>query len=570
MQAAMPPQRETDNLTNSTNAETPSQAVRENVTQALLRASKRDCNNSRDRFIPRSSLAHIINADLVGRLLRTIPGKCTEDANHRQHVAQLICPETGECSCRGRHCLGRRMIFATLLLCGREDLIQAFLPPATLQTCDNNLPLRFNSPEAPDYGLNPDERELFFHFQWQVYTPFVAGITSATGESEMCFPEEASLPWMETTRMGEQVLGEVSYVERIEIDPLSHSLDDETKVFALKTFEQKLTPGLSAQRFRREVTANIEVRKHDRIVPLLTAFTYRERFYLVFPLATEGSLEKLWRAYIPAGIVQDPAPARIADWYSDEWLIGECLGIAEALLATHGSVGCSPETADGLLHADIKPENILCFLKSDQDKESIVLKLADFGEATRATSNLPANAVAHVMTYRPPEHSPGNIITLNYDVWSLGCLFLDFVIWATFGQDGLETFAQDREDEPDEAAVTENPAQMIEDTFFKRVKQEPTPFLLTRLRLRTKRETKVGSGRATTTRSLCLTSHVDITSRLKDAVILRLALPEQNARCSDRLKQLIVFIRDRMLVVNPRRRADSREVRDYLQRLFEL
>lgn len=278
----------------------------------------------------------------------------------------------------------------------------------------------------------------------------------------------------------------------------------------MKTFDQRLAFGLSREKFEQEVEANSEAPKHDRIVRLLTAFSYGERFYILSPFAKEGSLEKLWKNYAPD-----------ASWYSDEWLVRECLGIAEALMATHGFSGGLTEETNGFLHSDIKPGNILCFSNVDLDKPCIVLKLADFGEAQRLKSNvdLKASRVAHVKTYRPPEHSSGNIITLNYDVWCLGCLFLDFVTWAILGQAGIDSFSRDRENEQYESAVTENPGQIIEDTFFKRTKQESMPFTLKRLQWGRSSEIKVGSGRATTTHSLWAASHVNITSRLKNAVV---------------------------------------------------
>ena len=298
-------------------------------------------------------------------------------------------------------------------------------------------------------------------------------------------------------------------------------MQDESNVFALKTLEQRLAPTLSEGRFRREVQANLDTREHERIVPLLTAFSYGERFYLVFPLASEGSLEKLWKAYIPSGIDSQYTSAKIAHWYSDEWLVGECLGIAEALLIIHGLDDEHPEEMNGLLHADIKAENILCFTKPGLSKHSIELKLGDFGEATRVNSNgyLRASKAAHVKTYRPPEHSPGNLIRLNYDVWCLGCLFLDFATWAILGQQGIDSFSQYREEELDEASITENPGQIIEDTFFKRVKQDPVSSVFRRLHWGRDSEMKVDSGRATTTYSLWAASHVGISSRLKDAVV---------------------------------------------------
>jgi serine/threonine protein kinase len=276
---------------------------------------------------------------------------------------------------------------------------------------------------------------------------------------------------------------------------------------------------LSEARVRREVEANLDTQNHDRIVRLLTAFSYRERFYLIFPLATEGSLEKLWKEFVPEGIAQQSTEVRVAQWYSDEWLIGECLGIAEALLAVHGLVNDRPEGREGLLHADIKPENILCFSKPDDRNTSIVLKLADFGEAKRVNADLKASKVAHGKTYRPPEHYSSNAITLNYDVWCLGCLFLDFITWAILGQDGIDDFIRERTDEPEDLAVTKNPGQIIEDTFFKRTKKEPVPFILKRLHWGRKCDMEVDSIRATTIYSLWTASHLCITSRLKDAVV---------------------------------------------------
>lgn len=291
-------------------------------------------------------------------------------------------------------------------------------------------------------------------------------------------------------------------------------------LFALKTFEQRLAPKLSKERFRREVEANLDTQKHDRIVRLLTAFCYRERFYLIFPLATKGSLERLWKEFIPQDVTQRSTHFRIAEWYSHDWLIGECLGIAEALLAVHGPVGHRSGGNEGLLHADIKAANILCFSEPDDHNPTIVLKLADFGEAKRFKSNLRADKIAHVKTYRPPEHSEGNVITLDYDVWCLGCLFLDFITWAILGQDGITDFIGKRTNEPEDPAVTENPGQIIEDTFFKRTKRESMPSILKRLHWGGNRKMEVDLGRATTTYSVWAASHVDITSRLKEAVVL--------------------------------------------------
>lgn len=286
----------------------------------------------------------------------------------------------------------------------------------------------------------------------------------------------------------------------------------DAQVFALKTFEQRLAPNLSRRRFQQEIEANLQAPKHDRIVRLLTAFTHRERSYILFPYANEISLEKLWRSYAPPGVVQDSSEAVVANWYTDGWLIRECLGIASALAAIHGLGDDRPNDMKALLHADIKPENILCF-RNPGSAAPVVLKLADFGEAKMIDPDVPlkASKVAHVMTYRPPEHSPQNTITLNYDVWCLGCLFLDFVTWAILGQDGIDYFSSVREDEQSGSG------QVIEDTFFKR---DPGSRFSTRLRLGVSKKLKLDHGWSSTKYSLWIDSHLKLTPHLKNGVIL--------------------------------------------------
>lgn len=271
-----------------------------------------------------------------------------------------------------------------------------------------------------------------------------------------------------------------------------------------------------------------------------------------------------------------------AHWYTDGWLVQECLGIASALAATHGFDDDRRDAAKVLLHADIKPENILCFRNSGSDIP-VRLKLADFGEAQvfEPSNPLSANRVAHVMTYRPPEHSPGRLLTLNYDVWCLGCLFLDFVTWAILGQDGVDSFSSVREDEQSHSG------QLIEDTFFKR---DPGSLFSRKLRLGFGKKFKVNNERSTTKYSLWVGSHSKLTPRLKNGVVsvsesscfpssiqrrpdLELISPQQlerlgqHHRCSEQLRQVLLLVSERMLVADPKGRANSCEVREYLKRV---
>lgn len=200
------------------------------ITQELLHASKKDCNDSRNRFIPRAELINLITVGRVAEILQSI-GTQEEDVDHLQVLAQNICPNPGRCSCGQVHCTGRRMICAILLLCGREYLIPAFCCEQDPPVCDNHLPL--NSDSFDDkfrHDLSEPEKEIFIHIQWQMYTPFITEFDDENNTFKE-FPDEVSLPWMSKERLGEPIVGERSHVDLIEIYLSSHNLVSSSIVY---------------------------------------------------------------------------------------------------------------------------------------------------------------------------------------------------------------------------------------------------------------------------------------------------------------------------------------------------
>ncbi|KAJ0115718.1 protein kinase [Diaporthe amygdali] len=79
-----------------------------------------------------------------------------------------------------------------------------------------------------------------------------------------------------------------------------------------------------------------------------------------------------------------------------------------------------------------------------------VLKISDFGETrfhqaeTRMRHQPSTTAVT--MAYSAPEfeQEPDGPVSRAYDVWSLGCVYLEFATWLLLGAQGVEDFAQDR------------------------------------------------------------------------------------------------------------------------------
>lgn len=139
------------------------------------------------------------------------------------------------------------------------------------------------------------------------------------------------------------------------------------------------------------------------------------------------------------------------------WIVEQCLGLAEALRKIHGhefpetnSHGSERSRMIGR-HGDIKPENILCFPSSDKncDDEHGVLALSDFGLArfhrtSTAFRQYKTHSLAVSPTYRAPECDLGGKISPSWDIWTLGCVYLEFLIWYLQGWSAIDDFSRQR------------------------------------------------------------------------------------------------------------------------------
>jgi serine/threonine protein kinase len=120
-------------------------------------------------------------------------------------------------------------------------------------------------------------------------------------------------------------------------------------------------------------------------------------------------------------------------------------------------------------HGDINPGNILWFNECDSRKDALggTLKIADFGQAefNSLKSRTAPRDVANTLTYRPPEcdrlvRNEQPLIRQRYDIWCMGCVFLEFMTWVLGGEQLQTEFAASRLT-PD---FFEN--QRLTDTFF--------------------------------------------------------------------------------------------------------
>ena len=203
--------------------------------------------------------------------------------------------------------------------------------------------------------------------------------------------------------------------------------------FALKEIRKVDNDDLA---WEAEVGALYRIRTlgQPHIVRTIAAFKKGPRgaedHYLVFEWAEGGNLRDVWVAH--------PKPGLSAELVKD--VIRQLRGLSDALCVLH---------ANNIRHGDLKPENILSFRsKGKGDTLLGTLKLADFGLARRhkAVTQLRdqgTTTMSGTRRYEPPEvmTEDGLARSRLYDVWAMGCIILELMIWLLYGMEGLAKFS---------------------------------------------------------------------------------------------------------------------------------
>jgi serine/threonine protein kinase len=166
-----------------------------------------------------------------------------------------------------------------------------------------------------------------------------------------------------------------------------------------------------------------------------------EDLYFVFPWAEHGNLRMFWKEKI----------ASIYDNNYMKWVFDQLVGLADAIQTLHHEKERHHGKEQTCRHGDLKPENVLCFNKSSstaiKDHTSCILVISDVGlsrihdKSTQFRSKTRMVA-GETIAYAAPETElfPERPTSRRYDIWSLGCLYLEFVIWLLYGIEELEHF----------------------------------------------------------------------------------------------------------------------------------
>jgi serine/threonine protein kinase len=432
-----------------------------------------------------------------------------------------------------------RKIFAILTMINKGDQIEKLLAH---HPSDADLPLRM--PESAEYRrpLLPEfagfeswsDRDIhsFSSTQWSFLAPFFSRGTSSAPHYEL--ERQTILPFVEDKDLSAPRSGGFSTVYDVQIHPAHHSFDlrhGNNAHFALKELRFS-----KASDFEQEVS-NLRMFSHkyahDHLINLLASYSQGSKKYFLFPWA-EKDLRRYWEDSV------QPPELTIQ---MVEWSLRQMRGLACALDAIHNypiQVEGQVESTSGLAtstkapsdvvcgwHADIKPENILWFSNPsamDSPDDKGVLKIADFGLAKFHTSLSPrvdTTTACGTLTYEPPDRWLGSEISQPYDIWSLGCVFSEFITWMLMGSEGGELF-RDARIEP--GSVIDPFNGVSTDNFF-----------------------TIDGGM----------SGVPKSARLKDGVRLWMADLRGHPKCSYALRDLLIVIESELLVPEAQKRATS-------------
>ncbi|KAM6516335.1 hypothetical protein FALCPG4_014518 [Fusarium falciforme] len=202
--------------------------------------------------------------------------------------------------------------------------------------------------------------------------------------------------------------------------------------------ELNLAIGEEAEYLIREMKNLESLRElnHLHLIRPVAICTRGKQAYFFFPWAEGGDLYSFWKGTDPTG-VENLVP----------WMLEQMVGLSNALELL-ADKGCR--------HSDLKPQNILLFPGGGTKG---TLKITDVGLSKfhiMATSRRVKGTTAKYTTerYSPPEfhqlseerlrehvEGPGNLtLSRRFDIWSLGCVFVEFLIWARLGQKKYKRF----------------------------------------------------------------------------------------------------------------------------------
>lgn len=450
-------------------------------------------SNQQQLFLPESEISRLITAESVGEYCSAYPESTNIIPGGTAAITSFVCGKRPA-----------RKVFAILVFLNEptSTLLQDVIGD---KIRDEHLPLQRSRSRDTDFELVPSslhrrtfqrcrkwtfsQRQSFESLQWRMLSPVLAKFPlhrPETPDQDQELDPRLIMPWIEYEKLPSSLEDHKSEIIKVHVHPshigftdLRDGSSDEPlhkQYFALKILKVK-------SKFLMEVRASQKINPQSHLAPALAWFSYQSQYYLVFRWAEGGNLSNFWET---APIDSIPK----VDLF--RWLAQQSLGLAIGLDSIHHTE-MSNDEARGFLHVtepldlesdtdrthmssntsddqgerittndkncgrhgDIKPPNILWYSQENNEYGLGVLKISDFGLTTfhsALTTSRPAHEIPITWTYAAPERyhdaQIADVVSRPFDIWSLGCVYLEFVTWVLLGNEALEDFAKVRKAEP--------------------------------------------------------------------------------------------------------------------------
>ncbi|KAK1988375.1 hypothetical protein LZ30DRAFT_644416 [Colletotrichum cereale] len=402
------------------------------------------------RFVPYSVLEEKITTQVVTNTLLSRRNN-TKSPETISKIASYVCGKPGA-----------RRVFAILVCISHPGLIDLFYK---YNFVDSILPLYIKENDeartkSTEIGHSKITRKVFSDELWVIedVSPFIFHDTQwqflspifSEDQFRYSFLKEHRVPFLEQpgghreshfSTVGKWSIHQSHFKKsknsklRLSVDTGGHPL---VAVKELKNVNMSRSDYERAAEAEADVLQMIREMEHPHLIKAIAYYRRGDRDFIVFPWAEGGNLRDYWG--------REPPPKLDGD--SVSWALDQLCGLAGAMEKLHSAKDAACR------HGDLKPENILCFEDSRRSDplSQPFLVIADVGLAkvhTIATEmrNEATRTLNGTVMYEPPEAvlllTKKQPRSRRYDVWSIGCIYFEFLIWLLYGKAELVRFGDD-------------------------------------------------------------------------------------------------------------------------------
>lgn len=310
---------------------------------------------------------------------------------------------------------------------------------------------------------NPDSRWLltdafrdffegFKNLQWTFFPLEI----SEDDLIDRVIPSECILPFETVRPVSRDVLTSGSDASTLLVTTPEYSDDTgrEPCTFLLKRYNFNGPNGrLQERAYQREHEAYVLTQStglSDFVVRFYGSYRQHNTGNLILEYVSGGTL----RDYLNKN--KDDRPQSRSDIH-DFW--SSASGLLFALSKVHQVTETSSYPRQGVIHQDIKFDNVVVSMLSPDSRYRFHPKLVDFGlsgvgsvtndgEKLRAIhngGNATNSAPEATQHYGASQYGP-NTVSSALDIWALGCLFIHLAIWVVEGLEAMEKFDRDRQE----------------------------------------------------------------------------------------------------------------------------